>query len=178
MKPQTSTTTDGLTSTGTTSDLDALDSLAAQVDADTSGTLPDGTLIADQPAPVNYAMEAAATVDTIAALVGGYCPTAGALWDNDRKAAVTQALAPVLEKYGITLGALPPELTLIIVAGPLLYQTSKAVAMQINTDRQKASPAKVAAHGTVTDLASVQPKPAATTPEVERHPQTALYGGQ
>ena len=177
MKTQTTTTTDGLTSTGTPSDLDALDSLAAQVDADTSGTLPDGTIIADQPAPTNYAMEAAATVDTFAALVGGYCPTAGALWDTERKAAVTQALAPVMEKYRFTLGALPPELTLIIVAGPLLYQTSKAVALQINADKSKAAPSKPPAPGTITDIASVQPKPAATTPEVERHPQTALYGG-
>lgn len=175
MKPQKTSTVDGVTSTGTPdaqpSDLDNLDALAAQVDADATGTLPDGTLIADQPAPVNYGQEAAATVDTFAALLVGYCPAAAELWTEDKKQAVAMALAPVLEKYGITLGALPCELVLIITAGPLLYQSAKLVAAQMQAER-----AKVAAQRS----AKAQDKPAAQaaaeeSPEVLRHPQTALY---
>ena len=176
MKPQTSTTTDGVTSTGTApaSDLDQLDNLAANIDAEHAGALPDGSLIADQPPPKNYAIEASATVDTFAALVGGYCPPAGALWDETRKQAVSAALVPVMEKYGFSLGALPPELTLIIVAGPLLYQTSKMIAGQMAQDKAKAKPAPTinAATG---DTAQQPPGAIHEAPEVLKHPQTALY---
>jgi hypothetical protein len=169
MKPQNTTTTDGVTSTGAPSELDSLDGLAASVDAEHAGALPDGSLIADQPAQVNYATEAAASVDTFAALVGGYCPAAGELWDAERKKAVTLALAPVMQKYGFRLGALPPELTLIIVAGPLMYQTSKAVAAQMAADKAKAKP-KAETLDTVPGKAEKH-----ESPEVLRHPQTALY---
>jgi hypothetical protein len=169
MATQRTQTIDGVTSTGAPSDLDALDAMAAQVDADHTGTLPDGTAIADQPAPIDYTTEAAATVDTFAALIGGYCPAAGELWDQERKRAVSMALAPVMEKYGFSLGALPPEITLIIVAGPLLYQTSKIVAAQMAQDKAKAKPA-----AQVTQAAPAQPGDLGT-PEVARHPQTSLY---
>lgn len=170
MAAQKTQTIDGVTSTGTPpSELDALDGLAAQVDADHAGALPDGSLIADQPAAIDYTTEAAATVDTFAALIGGYCPAAGELWDTERKRAVSMALAPVMEKYGFSLGALPPEITLIIVAGPLLYQTSKIVAVQMAQDKAKAKPAQQ-----VTQAAPAQPGDLGT-PEVNRHPQTSLY---
>lgn len=147
-------------------DLDHLDGLAAQVDADTSGTAPDGTMIADQPAPINYAREAAATVDTFAALVTGYCPPAGELWSDSKKAAVTAALTPVMEKYGFTISALPCEVVLIMTAGPLLYQTSKMVAAQMAQAKAAKPEAKAA------QAAAAQ---AADTPEVPRHAQTQLY---
>lgn len=146
--------------------LDHLDDLAAQVDADTTGTLPDGTLIADQPEPTNYATEAAATIDMIAAMIGGYCAPAGALFTDDKKRAVVAAMVPVMEKYSFSLGALPCELTLIIVAGPLMYQASKLVANQMRQEQaqaQASKPAQVA-------------RPASTeTPEQKRTPQEALY---
>lgn len=169
MATQKTTTTDGVTSTGLPSnDLDHLDGLAASVDAEHNGTLPSGELIADQPAPVDYATEAAATVDTFAALVGGYCPAAGELWDTTKKQAVAMALAPVMEKYNFTLGALPPELTLIIVAGPLLYQTSKVVAGQMAADKAKAKQATAQVQKTPAPAADTAPGPA-------RMPQEALY---
>jgi hypothetical protein len=175
MKPQTTQQIDGVTSTGAPSDLDHLDGLAAQVDADHTGTLPDGTAIADQPAPIDYTTEAEATVDTFTALVGGYCPAAGELWDQPRKQAVAAALAPVMEKYGFSLGALPPELTLIIVAGPLLYQTSKVVAAQMDQDKAKAK-AKPKPEAINAATGTTEKKPGDFgTPEVARHPQTALY---
>jgi len=147
--------------------LDHLDSIAAEVDAEATGTLPNGELIADQPAPVDYATEAAASVDMFAALVGGYCTPAGALFTDDKKRSIAGALAPVLEKYGFTFGALPPEITLLIVAGPVLYQSSKLVA----AEAKAAAPVKM--HNDVTD--SKGPLGGYQGPEVKRHPQEALY---
>lgn len=156
-KPQDTTTT--------ATPLDHLDDLAAQVDADTTGTLPDGTLIADQPAPTDYQTEAAGTVDMVAAMIGGYCAPAGALFTDDKKRAVVGALVPVMVKYQFSLGALPCELTLIIVAGPLMYQASKLVAAQMRQEQAAtAKPAQVAARPASTD-----------TPEQKRTPQEALY---
>lgn len=172
-------TIDGLTSTGqaTTaapSELDNLAGLAATVDGEHLGSLPDGSAIADQPAPVDYAGEAAMTVDTVAALITGYCPATTDLWSADKKAAVTAALAPVYEKYGFTMGGMPCELVLLITAGPLLYQSSKLIAHQMATEKAaKAKPKTVdAATG------QAQPAPASDkpeSPEVLCHPQTALY---
>lgn len=149
--------------------LDHLDGLAAEVDAEATGTLPNGELIADQPAPVDYATEAAASVDMFAALVGGYCAPAGALFTTEKKQAIAGALAPVLEKYGFTFGALPPEITLLIVAGPVLYQSSKLVAAQIRDEQAAAAKARPAAVQAPAAAAPV------TGPEIKRHPQEALY---
>lgn len=154
------------------SDLDNLDGLAAQVDADTSGTLPDGTLLADQPEATNYLMEAGATVDTFAALIGGYCPPAGELWTHDKKTAVAASLAPVMEKYSFTLGKMPVELVLIITAGPLLYQSSKIIAAQMVDEKTAKLKAKKQASA---QDATVKGDMPADSPEVLRHPQTALY---
>ena len=168
-------TIDGVTSTGTlsTAELDALDNLAASVDADHLGALPDGALVADQPAPVDYAGEAAMTVDTIAALITGYCPATIELWATDKKAAVTAALAPVYEKYGLTLGGMPCELVLIITAGPLLYQSSKLIATQMA--QEKAAKKKPEAVNAATGQAQPAKTDTPESPEVARHPQTALY---
>lgn len=162
--------------TGINSDLDALQGLAAKTDADHGGTLPDGTLIADQPAQVNYANEAQATVATIAAMITGYCAPAGELWTDDKQAAVAGALAPVMEKYQFTIGALPCELVLIITAGPLLYQTSKIIATQMAREKAAALAAKKSPGG-VADATDKAPavRPGPVTPEQARHPQTALY---
>ena len=173
MATQKTQTLDVVTNTGTPepSDLDALESLATTVDGDHLGAMPDGTAIADQPAPVDYASEAAMTVDTIAALITGYCPATVELWADDKKKAVSAALDPVYEKYGWTLGGMPCELVLIITAGPLLYQSSKLIATQMAQEKaaKQAKPKQV-------DAATGQAKPAAPeAPEVLRHPQTALY---
>lgn len=152
--------------TTTPTPLDHLDDLAAQVDADTTGTLPDGTLIADQPAPTDYQTEAARTVDMIAAMIGGYCAPAGDLFTDDKKRAVVGALVPVMVKYQFSLGALPCELTLIIVAGPLMYQASKLVANQMRQEQAKAQASKPA---------QVARQASTETPEQKRTPQEALY---
>ena len=165
---------DGVSSTGKApqSELDGLADLAGAVDGEHLGAMPDGTPIADQPAPVDYGSEAAMTVDTIAAMIVGYCPPTATLWTDDKKAAVSAALAPVYEKYGFTLGGMPCELVLVIVAGPLLYQSSKLIAHQIATEKAAAVATKAPSVNTATGTRTTAP---AQSPEVSRHPQTALY---
>ena len=170
-------TTDGVTSTGAPSDLDAFDGLAAQVDGEHMEAAPDGTPLADIPPPTNYASEAAMTVDTFAALLVGYCPATATLWTDDKKAAVSASLAPVMEKYGFTLGGMPCELVLIITAGPLLYQSARIVAAQMAAEKRAAAEAKkpTTVNAATGDLAPAKASDKPESPEVLRHPQTALY---
>ena len=160
------------------SELDDLDSLANQVDNDHLEVTSDGTPLADVPAPVNYKTEATKGVDIFSSLITGYCPPTAELWTADKKEAVSDALAPVLEKYKISVGLdkLPCELVLIIVAGPLLYQTSKMVAAQMKREQDAAKQAKQPNQGNQVNQVKAPADPAAPeSPEVLRHPQTELY---
>ena len=145
--------------------LDGLAGAAAQADAEHLGALPDGALIADQPAPVDYATEAAGGVDMFAAMVGGYCQPAGELFTDEKKKSIVSAMVPVMQKYDFTFGALPCELVLIATAGPVLYQASKLVAKQM---KEESAQAKIEAPAKAVDA----PEQA---PEHKRHPQEALY---
>ncbi len=160
-----------------TPDLDTLDGLAAEVDADAIGMAPDGTALADQPAPVDYLTEAAMCVDMFVSMLTGYSPQTATIWTTEKKQQVAAALAPVLEKYGVAMGALPCELVLVMVAGPALYQSAKIVAAQM---RKEEAEAKALAASRTVDAATgktVEPKPpgAPGTPETPTHAQMGLY---
>lgn len=149
-------------------ELDQLDGLAAAAD-EHAATLDPVDPNAPPPAPVlNYETEARGMVDMFAALVTGYAPKCAPLWAQDTKTRIAMAAVPVMEKYGFSLGAIPPELTLIIVAGPVLYQTSKVIAQQMNEDRERAESKKAA------DVPPATIAPT-DTPEMPTAPQTALY---
>lgn len=154
-------------------DLNALAAAAAETDA---AAIPAPPVDPNAPAPEaappapDFALEARGAVDTFAALVTGYAPAAAKIWDEATKARICAALAPVMEKYGFTFGAMPPELTLIIVAGPPLFQTSKLIAGQMR--QAKTDTADKAAD----PAAPIPPGPAApATGPVPRHAQEALY---
>ena len=117
------------------------------------------------PPPIDYHAEAAQAVDMFASFVVGYAPKTAEIWNDGAKSRIAAALAPVLQKYGVNFGALPPELTLIIVAGPPLYMSAKIVAEQMRADRAKKPEAKE------------KPAPAAgdEAPETLQHPQMGLY---
>ena len=133
---------------------------------------------------MDFATEARGAVDMFAAMVTGYAPKAEPLWTEGAKTRVSMALAPVMEKYGFSFGAMPCEVTLLIVAGPLLWQTSRIVAAQMQADRAqdvKAKPVKEAPADPLTRAAQPQapdqPKAGdvhqAPMPEV--HDQMKLY---
>lgn len=160
--------------TPTPEELQNLQALADTVDTDNGAALTgdDGQPLPPAKPPKDFAGEARAAVDTFAALIVGYAPAAAELWDNDAKKCIAAALGPVMEKYNFSLNALPPELTLIIIAGPVLYQSSKCIATQAAEQKAKArpvatAPAKVEARG--------EKFPTETAPAVAVHPQTALY---
>lgn len=97
-----------------------------------------------------YDLAADQTVDMLVALVLGYAPKCADIWTLDTKARVSQSLAPVLQKYNVNLSVIPCELILLMTAGPVLYQTAKVIAKQIEDDRVKA--AKFAGSGTAEDM--------------------------
>lgn len=157
---------------GANADLDALQGMADRVDGETAEPA-EGTDPAAQ--PINYQFEAQKAVDLFAGLAIGYCPPTAAVWEGGRKGAVAAALAPVLEKYGMTLSVLPVELVLAIVAGPALYQTAKIIGAQMQAEaRAKAIAAgQRAASGTPGAPAGVGVPGEA--PAAPKHAQTALY---
>ena len=168
-------------------DLDKLDNLAAQADAgavsmdNPPGEDGQGTELV--PMGPDYMLEARGTVDMFAALVVGYAPKAESVWTDQAKQRTAAALAPVMEKYAFSFGNMPPELTLMIVAGPLLWQTSRIVAAQMAEEKAKAKKdAKPKDEpGSVVDTMTQAAQPAAPTgqpepgPAVPVHPQMALY---
>lgn len=124
------------------SGLDKLDMLAAQAD--------DGIQAIDNPqAPgeqaqvdqgPNYLQEATIIVDVCTAIVVGMVPKAADVWTQPVKDRVAGALAPVLEKYGFTVGDIPPELGLAVALVPPMIQTYKLYAevAKAAKDKQKA----------------------------------------
>lgn len=115
--------------------LDQLAGLAAQVDAGAAEIENPGAA-AEAAAAVqampDYMTEASGMVDMFAALVVGYEPRTAPIWDEKRKAGISAALAPVLEKYAFSMGNIPPEVYLLIMVAPPLYQTSKIIAEGMN----------------------------------------------
>lgn len=68
-----------------------------------------------------------------------YCPQVAPLWPADKRAKVSQALARVFQKYNFSFARFGPEIALIAVAGPALWQTSKVIALQMNAQAAQAS---------------------------------------
>lgn len=158
-------------------ELDQLHGLAIAADAEALPPVPETPALGEDgqplPPPPDFATEAAGAVDMFGALVVGYCPKAESIWTPETKGRIAGALAPVMEKYGVTFGSLPPEIMLLVVAGPPLWQSSRLLAEQINADREKASQAQgKAPEGPPTSIAP----PAEEFPVQERHPQMGLYG--
>ncbi len=150
-----------------TQELDQLAGLAAQADAGAIELDPVDPNAPPPPAVIDYAHEARGMVDMFGALATGYAPKCAPLWAAETKQRIAEATAPVMAKYNFTLGAMPCELVLMVVAGPVLYQTSRIIAQQMNDEKQAA--AKVQAEGTQ------KAAPVDTAPAPEVSPQTALY---
>lgn len=156
-------------------ELDQFTHIAAQADAGAVAAdleaLPPEQRPEEPPPPTDYGTEAAGAVDMFAALACGFAPKATVVWTDAAKARTAQALAPVMEKYGFTFGALPPELTLAVVAGPLLWQTARCVGQQIEQQKAEAQ-AKAPQAQTGIERAA---QAATAVPETAVHSQMALY---
>lgn len=160
-------------------EIDQLAICAAEVDllAGVSPAAAEQAPAADLPPAPNYYQEAAQAVDMIVAVIVGYCPDCAPIWDSETKGRVSAALAPVLEKYGVNFGALPPELMLLIVAGPLLFQTAKTVAAYnvaqkaIKEAQEKAKAKEEGRPMVIRPTGKDEPE----SPSQIVHPQMALY---
>lgn len=149
-----------------TTELDQLATIAAEADAATAPPPVVDPNAPPPPPPVDYLREAGQAIETFTALVVGYAPATSEVWTDAAKARVTAALVPVMEKYAMTFGNLPPELMLLIVAGPPLYQSSKLIAAQMKSEKVAKA------------LEKPEAKPAAAKPDAPEllvHPQVALY---
>lgn len=139
-----------------------------------------------QPGP-DYHREASGAVDMFAAMLTGFAPKAADIWTPGTKQAVAGAMVPVMEKYGFSFGAMPPEVLLLIVAGPPVYQSARLMADTIEEKRAEAAKEKAATekrNGPNNDIFDAQntgrpivTRPSTTTeaPEVARHSQMGLY---
>lgn len=78
-------------------------------------------------APTDYGSEAAMLLKALVGIAAPFFPSVPKIWTDDKQAAVAAAAAPVMEKYGFTLGSFMgdygAELTLLIVAGPVVLET-------------------------------------------------------
>ncbi|CAB3726130.1 hypothetical protein [Paraburkholderia rhynchosiae] len=118
--------------------LDALGGMVAGVDAeaaaalnpDMSATAPGGQVDMGP----DYHKGACGVVDLARGMIDGYAP--GAAWDDATSARMAASLTPVFEKYGWDVeSAFPCELVALMVCGPVLYQSARAVAFKIKQDR-------------------------------------------
>lgn len=78
-------------------------------------------------APVDYGSEASMLLKALVGIAAPFYPSVPRIWTPDKQSAVAAAAAPVMEKYGFTLGDFMgqwgEELTLLIVAGPVVLET-------------------------------------------------------
>ncbi|CAG4928311.1 hypothetical protein [Paraburkholderia saeva] len=116
---------------------DALGSMVADIDSQAHEAVNPGAAQAAAEAAANapdYARGAAGVVDLARGMIDGYAP--GAAWDGATSARMAAALTPVFEKYGWDMeSAFPCELVALMVCGPVLYQSARAVALKIRQDR-------------------------------------------
>jgi hypothetical protein len=115
----------------------------------------------------DYVTEARGTVEFLGAMLDGYAPGAG--FKPEQVTAMSHAVAPVMEKYGFTLGAMPCELVALMVCGPVLYTSAKVVALKIQTDKLEA--ARVARG--LTDPNTVRGARDAVPPSASQAPDSA-----
>ncbi len=84
----------------------------------------------DQP-PASFLDDASMTVDLFVMFATDYCKEVGPLWPKEKKETVSKALSLVFKKYNFSFARFGPEIGLLVVAGPVLYQTSKVIALSM-----------------------------------------------
>jgi len=85
---------------------------------------------------LSYSEEAEMAVDLFVEMATAYEVKVAALWPVSTRRKVAAALAAVLKKYNFSL-LRSPEIALIVVAGPVLFKTSKMIAENINAAKDR-----------------------------------------
>lgn len=114
----------------------ALIAQGAALDADAAPPPVDAT--GAPVAPTDYRAEASMLLSALVGMAAPFYPSVPVIWTPEKQTAVATAAAPVMEKYGFTLGDFMgqwgAEIGLLIVAGPLILATIDGV----KADRAKA----------------------------------------
>jgi hypothetical protein len=149
----------------------SLGGMGAAIDAEAAAALNPEMSGAVPGAPVDtgpdYHKGACGLVDLARGMIGGYAP--GAAWDDETSARMAASLTPVFEKYGWDVeSAFPCELVALMVCGPVLYQSARAVALKIKQDRfalENARPG-VSDPNTIAGAAAAESGPPAGAPGI------------
>lgn len=120
-------------------DLQALEAEAAVIDAE--GAAPDAPAAAPEPAAVkvDVAAEVAALLATVAGILTPAFPCLANIYTEPTCRKLGEAAAPVMEKYGVSVGGLfdrwGAEITLAAVAFPVVAATVQGVKADLAARR-------------------------------------------
>lgn len=92
---------------------------------------PAGTDAAPAPAapaaPIDYHAEATGIVELAATMFFPLFPSLEAIYTDDARSRIAAAAAPLMQKYGCSLGVIGPELAFILTIAPFIPATIRAV---------------------------------------------------
>lgn len=131
-------------------ELRALAAEGAALDAETQPAPPPELDASGQPiqppAPIDYAADARGLVDITAETLGAFYPSTAAVLTADKRDRIAAAAAPVLEKYGFSLGAFlgrfGPEIGLAFALGQVAIPLAKAIRADRAATATDAPPAQ------------------------------------
>ena len=126
-------------------ELAQLENQAAAIDATASAAADPGQVPEKDVTPPDVAAEVAALVKTVADLLTPAFPSLGLIYTPETCDRLGAAAAPVMEKYGWTVGEVfgkwGPEIGLAVAALPVVVATVKAVRHDIEQRRNPPPPA-------------------------------------
>jgi hypothetical protein len=102
--------------------------------------------IAQAPAvSIDYAGEARDLIEFAGTLFIPIYPTLGTIYTPEARSRIAAAAAPLMQKYGMTLTVLGPELAFLITIVPFIVPTMKAIKHDRKAQKQNAPQATPAA---------------------------------
>ncbi len=117
----------------------------ASLDAQATPEQPQVDAAGQPVAPMDFPGEAKMLISTLVLIAGPFFPSVPKVWTAEKQAAVAAAAAPVMEKYGFTLGdfmgAYKEEIALLFVAGPLVLETIDGIKADRAAKAKPAAPA-------------------------------------
>lgn len=159
-------------------ELDQLDNIATAADAGAQAVDNQGAPEAEAlPMGPDYTTQAAAGLDLFTGMLAGYAPETAQVFTPECKGRIVAAAVPVMEKYQFTFDKVPPEIVLMAVAGPPLYQAARMVATRLEMDKRAANAKAVTAapKAQQSGIEKAAAAPMESAPAPERHPQEKLY---
>lgn len=122
-----------------TDELDQLQNAATAIDAEAATAADPGAAAEAEAVPVDVAAEIAALLQTVAGILTPAFPCLAEIYTEPTCQRLGGAAAPVLEKYGLSVGGLferwGAEITLAAVAFPVAIATAKGIKADMDARR-------------------------------------------